>query len=467
MIEEKPPRTKPLGLVRGLGSWAAVAIVVGTMIGTGIFLKPGEMASVGRSVSVVYAAWIVGGLLSLFGALSFAELGAAIPEAGGQYVYLSKGLSPVWGFLFGWMHSTVGETSSSSSIAAGLARFLSFLIPTIAAPIFTWHTTLPFTGKPYDFVFTWAQPTAVAAIVIFTFINYLGVRLGGEVQVALTVLKVAAVVAIVSAGFLFAHGSTAHFHPFWPVSQSASTLGAFLAALAAALWAYDGWENLNRVGSEIQNPQRNFPLALAGGTILVTVIYLLFSAVCFYALPFPAVAASQHVASDVVVSIAGRSAAFWVTLAMIVSALGTLNSSILSGARVPYAMGRDGLFFRVTASVHPKFRTPGGALIFQGTLASIMALTGTFEELTSLFVFAAWIFYALSVVALFRLRRIAPDMPRPYRTWGYPVVPGLFLVGAAALTLNIWIDRPLRSSIGLAIMLSGLFFYRHWKAAKQ
>jgi APA family basic amino acid/polyamine antiporter len=221
------------------------------------------------------------------------------------------------------------------------------------------------------------------------------------------------------------------------------------------------------VGSEIQNPQRNFPLALAGGTILVTVIYLLFSAVCFYALPFPAVAASQHVASDVVVSIAGHGAAFWVTLAMIVSALGTLNSSILSGARVPYAMGRDGLFFRVTASVNPRFRTPGGALIFQGTLASVMALTGTFEELTSLFVFAAWIFYALSVVAMFRLRRIAPDMPRPYRTWGYPVVPGLFLVGAAALTLNIWIDRPLRSSIGLAIILSGLLFYRHWKAAKQ
>ncbi len=464
MTEEARPQAKQLGLVQGLGPWAAVAIVVGTMIGTGIFLKPGEMAMVGRSVSVVYAAWIVGGLLSLFGALSFAELGAAIPEAGGQYAYLSKGLSPVWGFLFGWMHSTVGETASSSSISAGLARFLSFLIPAIAAPVFTWHMTLPFTGKPYDFVFTWAQPTAVAAIVLFTFINYLGVRLGGEVQVALTILKVAAVVAIVGVGFLFAHGNSTNFHPFWPAQESAGTLGAFLAALAAALWAYDGWENLNRVGSEIQNPQRNFPLALAGGTILVTVIYLLFSAVCFYALPFRAVAASQHVASDVVVSIAGHSAAFWVTLAMIVSALGTLNSSILSGARVPYAMGRDGLFFRVTASVHPKFRTPGGALIFQGTLASIMALTGTFEELTSLFVFAAWIFYALSVVAMFRLRRIAPDMPRPYRTWGYPIVPGLFLAGAAALTLNIWIDRPLRSSIGLTIMLSGLFFYRHWKA---
>jgi APA family basic amino acid/polyamine antiporter len=238
---------------------------------------------------------------------------------------------------------------------------------------------------------------------------------------------------------------------------------AFFAALAAALWAYDGWEDLNRVGSEIQNPQRNIPLALVGGTILVAGLYLLFSAVCLYALPFGSVAASSHVASDVVASFAGRDAAVWITLAMIVSALGTLNSSVLSGARVPYAMARDGLFFRVTGTVHPQFRTPGGALIFQGVLASLMALTGTFEELTSLFVFAAWIFYALSVVAMFRLRRIAPDLPRPYRTWGYPVVPALFIAGALALTVNIWIERPVRSSIGLLLILSGLFFYRLWK----
>jgi basic amino acid/polyamine antiporter, APA family len=452
-----------LDLIRGLGPWAASAIVVGTMIGTGIFLKPSEMAAVGGSVSVVYAAWIAGGLLSLFGALSFAELGAAMPEAGGQYAYLRSGLGPVWGFLFGWMHSTVGESSSAASIAAGFARFSSFLIPAIAGPIFSWHLTLPFSAKPYDFAFTWAQPLAAGMIALFTFINYLGVRLGGRVQVALTILKIAAVLAIVAAGFWFGHGSMSHFQPFWPAKASAGTLGAFLAALAAALWAYDGWEDLNRVGSEVQNPERNIPLALVGGTLLVAAIYLLFSAVCFYALPFAAVAGSSHIASDVVASFAGGGAAFWITLAMIVAALGTLNSSILSGARVPYAMARDGLFFRVTGTVHPRFRTPGGALIFQGTLAGLMALTGTFEELTSLFVFAAWIFYALSVVAMFRLRRIAPNLNRPYRTWGYPVVPALFVAGAVALTVNIWIDRPVRSTIGLVMILSGLPFYRMWR----
>ena len=452
-----------LELIRGLGPWAASAIVVGTMVGTGIFLKPSEMAAVGGSVSLVYAAWIAGGLLSLFGALSFAELGAAMPEAGGQYAYLRRGLGPVWGFLFGWMHSTVGESSSAASIAAGLARFSSFLIPALAVPISSRHFTLPFGGGPYEFVFTWSQPMAAGAILLFTFINYLGVRLGGRVQVALTLLKVGAVLAIVAAGFWFGHGSISHFHPFWPVQASRNTLVAFLAALAAALWAYDGWEDLNRVGSEIQNPERNFPRALAGGTILVAGIYLLFNAVCFYALPFDAVASSWHGASDVVESFAGRGAAFWITLAMIVAALGTLNSSIMSGARVPYAMARDGLFFRVTGTVHPRFRTPGGALIFQGVLAALMALTGTFEELTSLFVFAAWIFYALSVVAMFRLRTTAPEMNRPYRTWGYPIVPGLFVAGALALTINIWIERPVRSSIGLAMILSGLFFYRLWR----
>jgi APA family basic amino acid/polyamine antiporter len=452
-----------LDLVRALGPWAAGAIVVGTMIGTGIFLKPSEMASVGGSVSVVYAAWIAGGILSLFGALSFAELGAALPKAGGQYAYLREGLGPVYGFLFGWMHSTVGESSSAASIAAGLARFSSFFIPAIAAPIFTWRVALPFSHSPYDFVFTWAQPFAVVALAVFTFINYLGVKLGGRVQVALTFVKIFAVLAIVAAGFAFSHGAPDRFHPWWPVQTAASnTMLGFLTALAAALWAYDGWEDLNRVGSEIADPQRNIPRALIGGTLLVMGIYILFNAACFYVLPFGAVANSTHVASDVVVSFAGNGAAKWITLAMVISALGTLNSSLLSGARVPYAMARDGLFFRVTGVVHPKFRTPSGALVFQGVLASIMALTGTFEELTSLFVFAAWIFYALSVVAMFRLRRIRPDLPRPYRTWGYPIVPGLFVAGALALTVNILIERPVRSSIGLALILSGLLFYRVW-----
>ncbi len=460
------PETQPgkrLDLIRALGPWAATAIVAGTMIGTGIFLKPAEMAREGGSALVVFAAWVVGGVLSLFGALSFAELGASIPEAGGEYAYLRRGFGPAWGFLFGWMHSIVGRPASAASIAAGLLRFWGFLMPAVAAPIFTWHMSLPLLGRPYDFVFTRAQPLAVIAIVLITFINYLGVRLGGQVQVVLTIIKIATVLAVVVFGFALSRGSGTHFEPLLPAALGVGTLGGFLAALAAGLWAYDGWEDLNLVGSEVQNPQRNFPRALVGGVVLVGGIYLLFSAVCFYVLSFGAVAGSLHVGSDVVEKFAGRTAAQWMTLAMVISALGSLNSSILSGARVPYAMARDGIFFRVTASIHPKFRTPGGALVFQGVLTSLMVLTGTFEELTSLFIFGAWIFYGLAVVAMFRMRRTEPDMPRPYRTWGYPWVPGLFVLGALALTVSLWLQRPVRSSIGLLVILLGLFFYRRWR----
>jgi amino acid transporter len=455
--------TQP-GLVRGLGGWAAAAIVVGTMIGTGIFLKPSEMAAEGRSVAVVFAAWIVGGLLSLFGAISYAELGAAIPEAGGEYAYLRRGFGPVWGFLFGWMHSIVGRPASAAAIAAGLLRFWAFLTPAVAAPLYVFHLHLAFVARQdSQFAFTWAQPLAVAALIVMTCINYLGVRFGGQVQVALTFLKVASVLAIIGFGFALAHGNAVNFQPLWPGSMGWGTFSGFLAALAASLWAYDGWEDLNLVGSEVSDPARNIPRSLVGGVLFVAGVFMLFNTVCFYALPFGAVANSQHVASDIVESFAGHGAALWITLAMVISALGTLNSSILSGARVDYAMARDGLFFRFAAAVHPKFRTPGNALIFQCAMASAMALTGTFEDLTSLFIFATWIFYGLAVVALFRLRRTEPELPRPYRAWGYPVLPALFLMGALALTLSLWVARPMRSSIGLALILSGLIFYRYWQ----
>jgi basic amino acid/polyamine antiporter, APA family len=461
MSEERPE------LIRGLGAWASGAIVVGTMIGTGIFLKPAEMAREGRYVSVVFAAWIAGAVLSLFGALTFAELGAAIPEAGGEYAYLRRGFGPVWGFLFGWMHSIVGRPSSMSSIAAGLVRFLGFLLPVVATPIFTLHIAIPgLTNwiKPYDFVFTWEQPAAVFWLLLMTGVNYLGVRLGGAVQVFLTAIKIISVAVVIGVAFFAPSGATHAPNPLWPSALDSGMFGAFLAALAAALWAYDGWEDLNLVGSEVEEPERNFPRALVGGVSLVALIYLLFSAACLKVLPFESVAASPHIASDVVEHVAGRGAAAWITLAMVISALGSMNSSVLSGARVPYAMARDGIFFKIADGIHPKYRTPGRALIFQGALASLMALTGTFEELTNLFIFSTWIFYGLAVVALFRLRHTEPSLARPYRCWGYPWVPGIFVAGALALTLNIWIDRPGRSSIGLLLILAGLPFYKWWSA---
>jgi basic amino acid/polyamine antiporter, APA family len=452
-------------LVRGLGPWASTAIVVGTMVGTGIFLKPAEMAREGRFVSVVFAAWVVGALLSLFGALAFAELGAAIPEAGGEYAYLKRGFGPAWGFLFGWMHSIVGRPSSIASIAAGMMRFLGFFLPAVTAPLFKVHVAIPGLTHwipPYEFVFTWAQPFAVFWLLIMTGVNYLGVRLGGAVQVLLTSIKVLSVALIIGLALLLPSHGAHPADPVWPDSASTGLLTAFLSALAAALWAYDGWEDLNLVGSEVKEPQRNFPRALVRGVSLVAVIYLLFNAACLKVLPFTSIANSRHVASDVVERVIGHGAAFWITLAMVIAALGSMNSSVLSGARVPYAMARDGIFFQVADGIHPKYRTPGRALILQGVLASVMALSGTFEELTNLFIFAGWIFYGLAVVALFRLRKQESDMDRPYRCWGYPWVPGLFVLGALVLTINLWWVRPGRSTIGLLLILAGLPFYRYW-----
>src|ERR1700704_2797732 len=307
---------KRLELVRGLGAWASAAIVVGTMIGTGIFLKPGEMAREGRTVSVVFAAWIVGAVLSICGALSFAELDAMIPEAGGEYAYLRRAFGPVYGFLFGWMHSIVGRPSSLASISAGMMRFVSFLIPAVATPLFTVH--VPALGgwiAPYDFVFTWAQPLAVFWLAGMTGVNYLGVRVGGAVQVFLTAIKITSVVIVIGVA-LFAPSSAAHApDPIWPAALNGGVFSAFLAALAAALWAYDGWEDLNLVGSEVQNPERNFPRALVGGVAVVALIYFLFSAACLKVLPFAAVATSPHIASDVVEHVAGRGAAAWIKLA--------------------------------------------------------------------------------------------------------------------------------------------------------
>jgi APA family basic amino acid/polyamine antiporter len=454
---------KRLELVKGLGTAAAISMVVGHIIGTGVFLVPSSMARATGSVGSIFVVWIVGGALSLFGALTIAELGAAMPEAGGAYIYLKRGFGPVWGFLFGWMNNLVGKPASISTIAAGFLIFLSFFFPTIKNPIFTLHIPLPYAAQPYEFAFTWAQPLAAAAIAFVSFINYLGVRLAGRVQVVLTVIKIGAILAVVVLGFLLAGKRAPSSTPLFPASLGLSVAAGFLTAMVGALWAYDGWIDLTFAGSEIQNPQRNIPLAVVGGTMTVGVIYLLANAVYFHVLPIETVAQVQNVASETVRAFAGAKAAAWITAAMAVSAFTTLNSSILTGARVPYAMARDRLFFRVADGIHPQFHTPAGAIVFQGTVASLMVLTGQFEDLFSLFIFAQWIFYALAVASAFGLRRKEPDLPRPYRAWGYPFLPAIFVLGAAALTVNLYVQRPFRSSIGLLLILSGLVFYRRWR----
>jgi APA family basic amino acid/polyamine antiporter len=306
------------------------------------------------------------------------------------------------------------------------------------------------------------QAITVAALVAITFINYLGVRQGGRLQVVLTAIKVISLIVIIIAGLLRIPGHTQSANLFRFSLEGGTFLG-FWTAVAATAWAYDGWNDLNLVGSEVQNPERNFRRVILGGVLFVIGIFLLFNGVCLYALPLKVLSTSQNPASDVFASLAGRNAALWVTLILAVSALGTLNSSILSGARVDYAMARDGVFFRFASRIHPEFRTPGNALLFQCGMAIVLALTGTFEDLTSLVMFANWMFYGMAVLSMMRMRYTKPTLKRPYRTWGYPVTPVLFVLGAFAVSGGLWLARPIRSSVGLALILVGLVPYRYWQ----
>jgi len=447
-------------LVRGLGLWSATAIVIGDTIGTGIFLVTSDMARAVGSVALVFAAWLLGGLIVLFGAFCYAELGAAFPSAGGPYVYLNRGLGPVWGFLFGWMTSFLERPVAMATLAAGFLRFVGFLFPVVATTLFTSHLWR------FDFNFTVAQPLAALVVVAVTAVNYLSVRFGGGIQVLLTSLKIGAILVIVLAGAIFGKPhAVAAVQAVTPLGWGA--IGALLTALVPAMWAYNGFNDLGELGEEILNPQKNIPRAILLGLLTVGGLYLLANVVYFRILPFAVLAQSQHVASDVVKSFAGSRGATWLTIAMAVSALGALHVVVLTGARVPFAMARDGVFFQFAKRLHPAFRTPSGSLLFLGSIGALLALSGTYEELYSLFVFAVWIFFALNAIALLRLRKKEPDLSRPYRAWGYPWTPLIFLLAAVALTANLWIIRPVRSSLGLVVILAGIPFFYHWHKPAQ
>ena len=460
MSANSADKSERSALVRGLGLWSATAIVIGDTIGTGVFLVASDMARAVGSATLVLAAWILGGLIVLLGAFCYAELGAAFPKAGGPYVYLSRGLSPLWGFLFGWMSSFLERPVGMATLAAGFVRFLGFFCPTLATPWFTSHL------GSYEFTFTTAQPLAALVVVVVTAINYFSVRMSGAIQVVLTSLKIATILLIVVGGMLF--GTQNANKAAATVGQFGfGTIGALLTALVPAMWAYNGFNDLGDLGEEILHPQKNIPRAIILGLLAVSGLYVLANVVYFHTLPFAQVARSRHVASDVVQAVAGPRGARWLTVAMAVSALGALHVVILTGARIPYAMARDAVFFRFPERIHPSFRTPSGALIFLGSLAALLALTGTYEELYSLFVFAVWIFFALTAIALLRLRRKEPNLIRPYRAWGYPWTPLIFLIAAIALTVNLWMVRPVRSSLGLAVILVGIPFFQYWRKSRS
>jgi APA family basic amino acid/polyamine antiporter len=437
-------------LSRDLGVSHASAVVVGTIIGSGIFLVPAEMMQAVGSAKLVYLAWVVGGLLSFFGALTYAELGAMKPQAGGEYVYVRDGYGPGAGFLYAWTWFVIAKPASIATVVTGLVRILGTfsVFSFFSVNLITW-----------PFALNWGQIFAIAAAVLISLLNYLGVKKAGEFQLVFTLLKVAIILGIVVVCF---SGMGSVSGRGW--SNFAGTfvgakggIAGFMAALVAALWAYDGWNDLNMVAGEVKRPERNIPIALIAGVAMVGVLYMLVNAAVQYVLPASAIAASQRPASDAVALVLGRVGASIVSAGMALSMLVTLNGTIMSGARVPFAVARDGYFFRALAEVHPRFHTPSVAIVVQGVLSILLLLVGAnFRQLFSLTIFAEWLFYMIAGSTVFVFRQRQPNAVRPYRMWGYPFVPIVFVAVAAILLAYTFKNDWPSSGYGLIVILAGI-----------
>lgn len=444
-------------LRRDLGLWGAASIVVGTVIGSGIFLVPKTMIQQVGDPWMLFAVWIFGGVLSLAGALTYAELAAMLPEAGGEYNYLREAYGPFWGFLYGWTQMWVAKSGSIATLATGFYLYLANFRPELAVTAFVIPLPLGENFGPLE-VRT-GQLFAIGLILALAVLNWFGVKVGGGVQIGVTILKVALIGGIIGVGIFGSAGPNAGGAYIGATGGAAG----FFAALVAALWAYDGWNNVSMVSSEVKNPQRNLPLALIYGTFAVVAIYLATNFAYFHVLNANEVGHSDRVAATMMHRVLGTWGANAVSVAAMVSIFAALNGSILTGSRVPYALARDGFFFRRFAAVNEQHRTPGFSIIALSAWSCVLLLSGRYDQLLSLVIFPSWILYGMATAAVIVLRRKRPDLHRPYRTLGYPVVPVLFVLVAVLLLYFTLRNSPRESILGLVLIAAGFPFYRHWK----
>ena len=431
------------GLPRRLGVWSAAAAAVGLTIGSGIFRVPATVAAETGSVGGIALVWVLGGLITLCGALTIAELAAAFPRAGGIYVYLREAYGPLPAFLFGWSWFFIRSAASAGTALVFVAYLRTFV--------------------PLDDV--GQRAAAVALIVLVGAANYRSVRLGAAIQDASAVAKVLAI--LVAAAAIFALGEARGGALAGPPAFAPAGLGGMGVALVAALFAYDGWIAATLIAGEVRDPQRALPRALAGGAAVIVATYLAINAAYLYALPLADLAASKAVAVDAVTRVAGAGGAALIAALVMLSTFGGLNAGLMTGPRVYYAMAEDGLFFRRVAAVHPRFGTPHVAVVLLVVLTAANASVRTFEQLAEAFVLLLYPFLALTVAAVFVLRRRRPDLVRPYRTAGYPLVPAVFLVGTVAMMANALLERPATTLLGAAIVAAGVPVYFVWRAADR
>jgi basic amino acid/polyamine antiporter, APA family len=454
-------------LTRGVGAWAAIAVNVANMIGTGVFLKTRVMTCNVGSAKMVLLVWLAAGLLSLAGTFSYSEIAAMMPEAGGDYVYLRRAYGKAVGFLYGWMTFAVAKAGSQAALAVGLAIFMNVAV---GGGLERWHIEV----SPLGLHLNLSGLTLVALATIWTvaLINCASVTAGGRTVLAVTIAKVALVVCVGIGAFVFAPGDWTHLAGSGlsgtceGVADSArGGIAGFGAAMLGALWAYDGWNNVAPLAGEIRDPQRNLPRAFIGGMLVVATLYLFVNVAYYYALTpneIASVPKNSSVATEVLKQFLGPVAVSLTAVALMISSFGSLHSSALANSRVPYAMAKDGLFFRGLAKLSPRANVPARAIVAQAAWGSVLALSGSYDTLTDSVIFASWLFYGLSTASLFIFRRTMPDAPRPYRALGYPVVPIIFVLVTVALLANTFIAAPHEALRGVAVMIAGLPLYWYW-----
>ena len=440
---EETPTGQPK-LLRALSANTGMALIIGAIIGSGIFMVPSSVASQVGSPSLSLLVWICAGLLALAGALCFAELGAAIPHSGGTYAFLKRAYrSDAIAYFFGWSLLFIVMTGAMGAVASAFARYA---------------------GGLFAIEDMWTERfVAVGCILFLTVINSLGVRVGGWFQNVFAFIKVGAVLAVITAGIFFAQGVDVSWTPLVQDTTGSSLLGGFSLAMLGALFAYNGWFFVTFISGEVKNPQRNIPRAILGGLAIVIGVYLLANIVYLNVLSFEELKSSRRVAADTMAVLVGPSGAIVISAFIMLTSFGTVNAQLMAAPRVYYAMSGHGIFFKIFQYVHPRFRTPIASIVLQGVWASVFALTGTYVQLIGFTAFFTYVFLTLAVVGLMILRKKEPHLPRPYRTWGYPVTPILFLLISGGVLVNAFIIDFTRPLLGLLILAVGLPFYIYWK----
>ena len=453
-----PEPMRETGLIRGLGAWDATLVTVGSVLGTAIFITPGDIARSLPHAGLMLFVWVGGGLVTLAGALTYAELGALFPRAGGQYEFLKEAYGRFWGFLFGWGAFFIIMSGGIAALAAGFGEYTGAFFPFFSTKHHLFSLPLGVT--------TWTvnggQVAGALCLVFLTAVNYVGLREGAGLQNAVTVVKLGSLLALAAFGL----AAPARHSPDFAASLpgGAALLPAFGVAMIAVFWSFDGWYAVTNLAGEMRRPERDLPRGLILGTLVITVLYALMNVVFVRALSFEEMQATGRVAETTASTLFGPVGARLITAAVLVSAFGCISATILYAARIYLPMAEDGVFFPSLARIHPRYRTPSTSILAQGVWSILLTFSGSYEQLYTYVTFAVTLFHAATGVAVFVLRRSRPDAPRAYRTWGYPVVPAVFVVCALLVVGNTLVEKPKESLIGLGLLLLGAPAYRFWRA---